>query len=404
MALRAGVREETWTPRRHAPDYALFAVVAVLVVLGLIIVYSSSYALGYAQFGDANFFIKRQALSALIGLLGLVAAMNIDYRRLMRLSPLLMLASVLALGAVLLPGVGVEQNGASRWVAIGPLPPLQPSEFAKLAVLIYMAAWLATKGDVLRDVALGVLPFVGMVGLVAALIVLEPDLGTAVLVAAITGTLFFVAGAQLVHVIALAGSAAVTAGVLVLLAGYRADRIVAFISAESDPSGIGFQTLQMLVALGSGGIGGLGLGVSRQKFFYVPASHTDGVLAILGEELGLIGVLAVLALFAVLLWRGLQIARRAADPFGSLLAIGVLAWIGFQMMINVAGVTRSLPLTGIPLPLVSYGGSSLVMTLIAIGVLLSVSRYAALGDAPAPPPRGAVRRSPHRTAPGGAPR
>ena len=384
--------EARWRPRRHAPDYALLAVVAVLVVLGLIAVYSSSYALGYAQYGDVNFFIKRQAMAALIGLAGLVVAMNIDYRRLVRLSPLLMVLAIVGLGAALVPGVGVEQNGASRWIAIGSLPAVQPSEFAKLAVLIYMAAWLAAKGAVVREVALGVLPFVGMAGLVAALILLEPDLGTAALVGGITGTLFFVAGARLWHVIALVGSSAALAGVLILLAGYRADRILAFTSAESDPTGFGFQTLQMLVALGSGGVAGLGLGVSRQKFFYVPGSHTDGVLAIIGEELGFIGVIVVLGLFALLLWRGMQIARRAADPFGSLLAVGVLAWIGLQMLLNVGGVTRALPLTGIPLPFLSYGGSALVMTMIAVGVLLSVSRYAALERADAyAPPRGVVR-------------
>ena len=169
-------------------------------------------------------------------------------------------------------------------------------------------------------------------------------------------------------------------------------RILSFTSAESDPEGFGFQTLQMLQALGSGGLTGLGLGVSRQKFFYLPASHTDGVLAIVGEELGYVGVVVVVLLFALLLWRGLRIMQRAADPFGSLLAAGVLAWLAFQLLLNVGGVTRSIPLTGIPLPFLSYGGSSLAMTLTAIGVLLSVSRYAALEDPKlAPPTRGVLR-------------
>jgi len=397
--------EQVWEPRRHAPDYGLFAVVAVLLVLGLIAVYSSSYALGYARYGDPNFFIKRQAVAALIGLMGLVAAMNVDYRRLLHLSPLLMFAAVLGLVAALLPGVSVEQNGAARWVAVGPLPPLQPSEFAKLAVLVYMAAWLAAKGESLHSMTLGVLPFVTMVGLVAALIVVEPDLGTAVLIAAITGTLFFLAGARMVHVIALLGSGVVMFTVLVAVAGYRTDRILALISPESDPSGLGFQTLQMLLALGSGGISGLGLGVSRQKFFYVPGAHTDGVMAILGEELGFIGVMVVLGLFGLLLWRGLRIARRAADPFGSLLAAGVLAWIGFQTVINVGGITQRLPLTGIPLPFLSYGGSAMVMTLTAVGVLLSVSRYAALGEPRSPQPTsGAVRLPGTRAASSGSSR
>jgi len=239
-----------------------------------------------------------------------------------------------------------------------------------------------------------VLPFVSMVGLVSALIMLEPDLGTAMMVGVITGSLFFVAGARLKHVFALAASAGTAATVLVIAAGYRMDRILSFTSAEHDPTGVGFHTLQLLVAFGSGGMTGLGLGTSRQKFFYVPGSHTDGILAIIGEELGFIGAAAVLLLFGLLLWRGVLIARRAPDAFGAYLATGVVAWIGFQMLINVGGVTRLLPLTGIPLPLVSYGGSALAALMAAVGLLLAVSRYTVVAEQPEDAPvRGAVRAS-----------
>ncbi len=377
--------------RGRGPDWVLLTIVVMLVVIGLIAVYSSSYAIGYAIYGDSDFFIKRQAMWALIGGGGMVAAMSIDYRWLMRLSPLLMLAALLGLAAALVPGIGAGvEGGPSRWIAIGPISG-QPSELAKLAVIVYLAAWLAAKGPTVRDLVLGVVPFVGMVGLVTALVLLEPDLGTALLIAAVTGTLFFVSGARLTHLVALVGTGlAFTAG-FVLVGGYGMTRILSFTSAESDPEGFGFQTLQMLVALGSGGWTGLGLGVSRQKFFYVPAAHTDGVISIIGEELGFVGVTLVLLLFALLLWRGLRIMQRAADPFGSLLAAGVLTWIALQVLINVGGVTRSIPLTGIPLPFLSYGGSSLAMTLTAIGVLLSVSRHAALDDpALEPPARGVV--------------
>ena len=215
---------------------------------------------------------------------------------------------------------------------------------------------------------MGVLPFIGMVGLVIGLIMLEPDLGTAVMIAIITGTLFFVAGARLVHVLTLAGTTLAVAGVLIVSAGYRIDRILAFTSAESDPMGVGFHTLQLLVAFGSGGLTGLGLGVSRQKFFYVYGAHTDGVLAIMGEELGFVGVMVVLALFLVADLAGRH-HRASALPtrFGSLLATGIVAWIGFQMLMNVGGVTRLIPLTGIPLPFLSYGGSALAATLFAVG-------------------------------------
>lgn len=383
---------ETTRVRAHAPDYGLLTTVLVLLIVGLIFVYSSSYVLADVEFGDPNHFIKRQALFAVLGLIGLVITMQFDYRHLRRLSPLLMLGALVALAAVLVPGVGVESNGALRWIQVGPLPPLQPSEFAKLAVLIYMAAWLASRGDQLRDFSLGVLPFVGMVGLVAALVMLEPDLGTTVMISVITGTLFFIAGARLVHVIALAGSGIFAATLLILTGGYRMDRILSFTSAEEDPTGVGFQTLQLLVAFGSGGVWGLGLGVSRQKFFYVPGSHTDGVLAIIGEEIGFVGILVVLTLFLVLFWRAWLIMRRAPDLFGSLIAAGVLAWFAFQLLLNVGGVTRLIPLTGIPLPFLSAGGSSLLVSLVAVGLLLSVSRYAAFTPEPERP-RGVQRRA-----------
>lgn len=391
-------RAQEFVARRHGPDYLLLSVLTVIIVIGLIAVYSSSYALGYAQFDDPNYFIKKQILFAVLGCIGMFVMMNIDYRILMRLSPLLMLGALIGLAAVLLPGIGFEQNGARRWIALGPLPPLQPSEFAKVAVLIYMAAWLAAKGDTVRDFSLGVLPFVSMVGLVGALIMLEPDMGTAMMVALITGTLFFVAGARLTHLVALVGSGLVMAVILIFSHGYRADRFTAFTSGADDPTGLGFHGAQMLVAFGSGGIDGLGLGVSRQKFFYVPGSHTDGILSIIGEELGFIGVTVVLLLFAVLLARGLRIAMRAPDKFGSLLATGVLAWIALQLLINVGGVTQSIPLTGIPLPFLSYGGSSLMALLVAVGVLLSVSRYAATEDTEQFEPTRGVLRS--RTAEG----
>jgi len=377
--------------RRHGPDYILLTAVLVLVVLGLIAVYSSSYALAYVDYGDPNYFIRRQVIFAGAGAAGLACMTLIDYRILLRLSPLLILLAVIGLAAALLPGISVEQNGANRWIGIGPLVG-QPSEFAKLAVIIYIAAWLSAKGEQVRDFTLGVIPFVVTVGLVCALVVLEPDLDTTLLIALTAGTLFFVAGARLLHVLMLVASAAMFTFLFVLVGGYGINRILTFTSAESDPQGAGFQTLQMLVAFGSGGLTGLGLGVSRQKFFYVPGSHTDGVLAIIGEELGFIGTLLVMMLFAIVLWRGIRIVRRAADPFGSLMAMGIIAWFSFQMLMNVGGVTRMLPLMGIPLPLVSYGGTALAINLVAIGLLLSISRRAAI-ERPeeATPSRGVVR-------------
>jgi len=347
-----------------------------LVVLGLLIVYSSSFALGLLAFNDANYFVARQALWAAIGVVLLVTLMRLDYRWLRSISPLLMLVAIVALMAVLVPGIGLERNGAQRWITLGPLPPAQPSEFAKLALIIYVSAWLAGKGTYIQSFALGFAPFVIMVGLVAGLILLEPDTGTAAVVVLTTVTLFFIAGASMTHLAALLSIGSVTAFLLIISAGYRADRLIAFVDPGDDPSGVGFHTLQLLIALGSGGVGGLGLGASRQKFFYIPNSHTDGVFAIVGEELGFIGAIAVLILFGALIYRGFRVILRTRDEFGALLATGIVCWIAYQALINVGGITRAIPMTGIPMPFLSYGGSALAALLAAVGILLSISRQA----------------------------
>jgi len=347
-----------------------------LVVLGLLIVYSSSFALGLLAFNDANYFVARQALWAAIGVVLLVTLMRLDYHWLRSISPLLMLVAIVALMAVLVPGIGLERNGAQRWITLGPLPPAQPSEFAKLALIIYVSAWLAGKGTYIQSFALGFAPFVIMVGLVAGLILLEPDTGTAAVVVLTTVTLFFIAGASMTHLAALLSIGSVTAFLLIISAGYRADRLIAFVDPGDDPSGVGFHTLQLLIALGSGGVGGLGLGASRQKFFYIPNSHTDGVFAIVGEELGFIGAIAVLILFGALIYRGFRVILRTRDEFGALLATGIVCWIAYQALINVGGITRAIPMTGIPMPFLSYGGSALAALLAAVGILLSISRQA----------------------------
>ncbi|MFN8638194.1 MAG: putative lipid II flippase FtsW [Dehalococcoidia bacterium] len=378
-----------WLARRHAPDYTVLALVITLVLFGLIAVYSASYAYAAYEFDDANYFIKRQAIWAAVGLGVMVVFMSLDYRWLKWLA--LPIVGV-AVGLLILALVsGADVNGARRWLTFGPFS-AQPSELAKFAVLLYMSAWLAAKGDTVQDLQMGVAPFIFVVACIGSLVLAQPDMGTTVMIAVITGTLFFVARSKLTHFLALAGASALAGLLLILVEGYRLDRITSFTSAESDPSGIGLQTLQLLVAFGSGGVWGLGLGVSRQKFLYLPAAHTDGVMAIVGEELGFVGVVMVLLLFAALLWRAAVIAHRAPDTFGSLLATGVIAWLGFQLLINVAGVTRMIPLTGIPLPFLSSGGSALAATMAAVGVLLSVSRYAAINE-PATP-RGAVRGGP----------
>lgn len=359
--------------RAGRPDYAILVSALALVVIGLIFVYSASFAVALDAFDNPNYFIIRQVGAAIIGLALMYGMMRFDYHKLRAISPLYMLAAVLSLALVLI--VGDDTYGARRTLPMGPLPPFQPSEFAKLAIIIYISAWLATRGKRVGSFALGFLPFTISVGLVSGLVLIEPDTGTAFIIILTTMALFFLAGANVAHLGAMGAIGSVIGVIMVLGGGHRGDRVFAFLSAEQDPLGLGFQIRQLLIAFGSGGIDGLGLGVSRQKFGYIPAAHTDGVFAIIGEEAGFIGSMIVIVLFAYLIYRGFRVALNARDDFGFYLAMGVVCWIGFQAMVNIGGITRTIPMTGIPLPFVSYGGSSLIMLLAATGMLLNVSRY-----------------------------
>jgi cell division protein FtsW len=361
--------------RAAAPDYALMALVAVLVVVGILAVFSSSFAEGHRLYGDVNYFVLRQAMWAVIGLILMVTLMRTDYHILRQASPFLMVIALGSLIAVLTPGIGVEGNGARRWIQLGPLPQLQPSEFVKLAMIIYISAWLTARGKEIRHFNAGMLPFILLVGAVGGLVILQPDMGTAIVIVLTTITLFFIAGGELRHIAGLLGAGLIIGVVLIISGDYRADRFSAFLGAEDDPLGSGFQILQLSIALGSGGLDGLGWGVSRQKFFYIPGAHTDGVFAIIGEELGLLGTLGVMLLFAFLIYRCFRVILNARDQFGMLLATGVTVWIAYQALINIGGITRTLPLTGIPLPFISYGGSALAALMAGVGILLSVSRY-----------------------------
>ena len=378
-----------------SPDYAVLATTIALVVIGVIFVYSSSFAIALAHYDNINYFFFRQIMAAVLGLGALIFFMSIDYHRLRVFSPIIMLAAVVSLGAVLF--IGSDAYGARSRFDFGPFP-FQPSEFAKLALIIYISAWLASYRRDLTSFSSGFMPFIFAVGVVAALIMMEPDTGTTAIIVATTLALFFIAGGSLVHVLTLGCTTLVAGVLLVLTEGYRADRLLAFTSAENDPGGIGFQTLQLLIALGSGGLEGLGLGVSRQKFFYIPGAHTDGVFAIIGEEAGFIGSMIVIGLFSYLVYRGFRVAMRAHDDFGTYLAMGVTCWIAFQTLVNLGGITRSIPMTGIPLPFVSYGGSSLIMLMAGIGVLLSVSRYSRESVAERRPARRHAQQARRRSA------
>jgi cell division protein FtsW len=371
-------------------DYALILLTAVLTTLGLVAVWSASFVIGLAEYGDPNYFIFRQAIWAGLGTVLLVAAMRTDYHLYRKHALFLIVGTIIALALVLV--VGVKTNGARRWLGIGEFT-VQPAEFAKLTVIIYLAAWLDGRRERLRSFEGGMVPFAIIIGLIGGLIMLEPSLGTTLVIVAIAVTMFWVAGATWKQMVGLALAGVIAVGILAMAQGYRAERIATFFNAD-DPQGHGFQTLQALIALGNGGVNGLGLGASRGKFFYIPESHTDGVFAIIGEELGVIATIAVLMLYVVLMIRGYQVARRCPDNFGMLVATGITTWVTAQAFLNIGGITSMTPLTGVPLPFLSFGGNALAAVLLGMGVLIGISRHGRQAPAAAasPAPRRTIRR------------
>ncbi|MSQ27676.1 MAG: putative lipid II flippase FtsW [Dehalococcoidia bacterium] len=357
------------------PDYVLLVFVGGLILLGLHVVYSATFALAITEYDSVVYFLVRQAIWAAVGAVLLLICLRINYHFWGALSPFFVILAAVMLVLVLVPALGVDQYGAQRWLRLGPLPPVQPSEFVKLGVILGLATWLSGPGDRAKHFKTGMLPVLAFILVFGFLIMKQPDMGTALVMVLIALTMYFLAGADLVALgsMVVAGFGAGMA--LIMAAGYRSERLQSYIDPWKDPSGLGFHIIQLLIALGSGGLFGLGVGASRQKFFYVPGAHTDGIFAIIGEELGFVGCLAVILLFAGVVYRGARIMQDAPDRFGSLLAAGIVSWIAFQALINIGGITRSIPLTGIPLPFISYGGSSLAATMAAIGILLNISRY-----------------------------
>jgi len=350
-------------------DYILAVTIGALLAIGLMMVYSSTFDIAYQSKGQLAYYLIRQVLWGGLGLTALVVLARLDYSHLRRVSiPFMGLALVLL---VLVLFVGSEVLGAKRTLFNGSV---QPSELTKLAVVIYIADWLASKGEKIRDVSYGLIPFGVLIGLVAGLIVLEPDFSTAALIVLTASVMFFLAGAELVQMLAGGAIAALTFGLLIMNSAHAKARVVTFIGTILKGQPMSWQLQNALIAIGSGGLFGRGLGTSRQKLGYLPLAHTDSIFAIIGEELGLVGGLIVIGLFAVLAYRGFKIAAQASDTFGALLAAGVTSWLVLQAAFNVAAVIGLLPFTGIPLPFISYGGSALAMTLAAVGVLLSVSR------------------------------
>ena len=363
---------------RHDPDWVLLFSVVALAALGILMVYSST---GVSSLIDDQPFavVGPQAFWGALGIVVMLVIMRTDYRYLRLISVPMFLLALALLVVMLTNGIGplrpITAGGSQRWLQIGPLPAMHPAELAKLAMVIYLAHWLARRGGRVASFRDGMVPFMVILGLIVALVLPEPDLGTTGVLALTGLTMFFVAGGRLSHFALIVPAGVAGVAVAVSLNGYQMDRVKAFLDPWADAQGIGHQTIMGLLALGTGGATGIGLGQGRQPgALALPQSQNDFVFALVGQELGFIGALVVIGLYLLLAYRGLRVALGAPDTFGALLAAGITAWLVFQAFINIAVVVVLLPVTGITLPFVSAGGSSLVVSFAAIGILLSISR------------------------------
>jgi cell division protein FtsW len=360
---------------RRGIDRSLLLVTMLLTVIGLAMILSASYVKAEEMTGDPFFFFKKQLIWLFIGFGALLCGINIDYRKLRPLAKPILWVAVILLGFVLLEGSGHSAKGSARWIGFGMLK-FQPSELAKLAVAVYLASVIADKPRLITNLQRGFLPLLGILMVVFFLVLKQPDLGTGITILVIGFVLLAAGGARIKHLSATA-LFALPASVfawLFILKGYQKDRVLTFLNPQSDPQGKGYHIIQSLIALGSGGLLGAGFGNSKQKFLYLPEQHTDFIFAIIGEELGLIGAAAVVCLFIFYAWRGYRAAVRSSDAFGALLACGLTTMVICQALINIGVVTSSMPVTGIPLPFISYGGSSLTLLLFATGLLLNISK------------------------------
>jgi len=354
--------------------YLLLGAVGTLLAFGVVMVLSASSPTAYASTGDSYTVFKRQATWVLLGLVVMVITSRIDYRRWRRVGAPVLAVAILGLVYVALHPGAVGAYGSTRWIKVLPGVTVQPSEFAKLGLLLFAADVLTRKTRLLGDVRHLLVPLLPLTVLLAALVMVQPDLGTTLLICSITFGLLFIAGTPL-PLLTFISTVGLTAGLgLIMAAGYRRQRLVSFLDPAADPRNTGWQVIQGRFALGSGGLLGVGLGASKQKWSYVPNAHTDFIFAIIGEELGLVGTLAILVLFAAIAYAGIRAARRAPDIFGRYLAGGITLWIVVQALVNIGAVVGVLPITGVPLPLVSAGGSSMLVLLAAAGILLNVAK------------------------------
>ncbi len=354
-------------------DFTLLITVLILLAIGVAMVFSASSISSFMKYDDRYHYLKSQGIFAIIGIFAMLFLSRVDYRLFGKFAMPLVLVSLVLLVAIFIPGLGHGAKGAVRWLKIGPWT-VQPSEFAKFALIIFMARSITNKKEKIRSFKDGVLPYIILMAIYFVLIILEPNLSMAGSIVMITFAILFAAGTKIMHLAIWAIPLVPGVGYIVLSKGYMLKRVTAFMDPWADPLNKGYQAIQSLYALGSGGIFGLGLGNSRQKFFYIPEPQNDFIFSIIGEELGFIGTATIVILFLLLIWRGLRIALLCPDNYGCLLATGITCMVGIQSMLNIAVATVSIPTTGISLPFISSGGSSLLFMMANMGILLNISK------------------------------
>jgi cell division protein FtsW len=362
-------------------DMVLLGIVLLLLVFGMLTLSSASSVIAYEKFGNNYYYFIRQFFFGILpGIIGMYLVSKIHFSNWQRFAPLLVIGGILLLIAVFIPGLGFGVGNSKMWIDFKYFL-FQPSELMKLVVVIYLASWYDKRAVHAQDLYYGFLPSLAIVGLIAGLIILQPDLGTMIILTLIAATMFFVGGVKLKYLLSVASVAAVFVWIMIKAAPYRLQRIMAFFNPDIDTRGISYQINQALLAIGSGGLWGYGLGQSRQKYNYLPESIGDSIFAIMSEEMGFVRITIVLLLFLLFAWRGFKIARYAPDTFSKLVAVGITSWIIIQALINIGGITAIMPLTGVPLPFISYGSTAMVISLVGVGILLNISRYSTAKEA-----------------------
>ena len=356
------------------PDFALFGATIILITLGILILTSISASLSIERFGNSYYYLKHQFLVGILpGLILGFLAYLIPLEFFKKNIIFFLLVIIFLLAMVFIPKIGVSSGGATRWIKIGPFL-IQPSEFLKITFLIYLASWLASRTSPQKERSQTLLAFLIIIAALSAFLIFQPDIGTLGIIIAFSVLMYFLADTPVWHSILIILMGIITLVVLIKIAPYRANRILVFLNPDADPMGIGYQTKQALISVGSGGVSGLGLGMSRQKFGFLPQTMSDSIFAIFAEETGFIGATILVLLFLFFIWRAFTIVRNSDDKFQKILAAGITLWISFQAFINIGSMIGLLPLTGVPLPFISYGGSHLITEFIGVGMLLHISK------------------------------